>query len=86
VKDVECFGSAGSWSKVFTAGDALGDWLSFRLRERNMPEGGDGAGHGLWDVQRRLVLLEVRDECSYGDIAGGLGYGFSFCQSGRTAA
>jgi len=38
---------------------------------------GDGAGHVLWDVQRRLVLLEVRDECSSGDIAGGLGYGGS---------
>jgi hypothetical protein len=59
---------------VFTAGDAPGDWLSFRLREANMPEAGDGAGHGLQAVQRRLVLLEVRDECSSGDIAGGLGY------------
>jgi hypothetical protein len=73
---VECSGSAGSWSKVFTAGDALGDWQSFRLREQNMPGAGDGAGHALWDVPRRLVLLEVRDECSSGDIAGGLGYGF----------
>jgi hypothetical protein len=71
---------------VFTAGDALGDWLSFRLRERNMLEAGDGGGHALWDVQRRLVLLEVRDECSSGDIAGGLGYGFSFWENGGTAA
>jgi hypothetical protein len=71
---------------VFTAGDALGDWLSFRLRERNMLEAGDGAGHALWDVQRRLVLLEVRDECSSGDIAGGLGYGFCFCENGGRAA
>jgi len=67
---------------VFTAGDALGDWLSFRLREQNMLEAGDGAGHALWDVPRRLGLLEVRDECSSGDIAGGLGYGFSFCENG----
>ena len=77
MKDVECSGSAGSWSKVCTAGDAPGDWLSFRLRVRNMLGAGDGAGHVLWDVQRRLVLLEVRDECSSGDIAGGLGYGGS---------
>ena len=74
MKDAECFGSAGSWLKVCTAGNALGDWLSFRLRERNMLEAGDGTGRGLWDAQRRLVLLEVRDECSSGDIAGGLGY------------
>jgi hypothetical protein len=67
---------------VFTAGDALGDWLSFRLRERNMLEAGDGAGHALWDVPPRLVLLEVRDECSSGDIAGSLGYGFCFCENG----
>jgi hypothetical protein len=67
---------------VFTAGDAPGDWLSFRLRERNMLEAGDGAGHALSDVQRRLVLVEVRDECSSGDIAGCLGYGFSFCENG----
>ena len=73
---MECSGSAGSWSKVFTAGDALGDWLSFRLHERNMLADGDGAGRVLWDVPRRLILLEVRDECSFGDIADGLGYGF----------
>jgi hypothetical protein len=71
---------------VFTAGDALGDWLSFRLRERNMLEAGDGAGRVLWDVQRRLALLEVRDECSSGDIAGGLGYGCWFCEDGGRAA
>jgi hypothetical protein len=67
---------------VFTAGDALGDWLSFRLRERNMLEAGDGAGRALWDVLRRRVLLEVRDECSSGDIAGCLGYGFCFYENG----
>jgi len=42
-----------------------------------MLEAGDGAGHALRDVPRRFVLLEVRDECSSGDIAGGLGYGGS---------
>jgi hypothetical protein len=66
---------------VFTAGDAPGDWLSFRLREGNMLEARDGAGRALWDVQRRLVLLEVCDECSSGDIADGLGYSFSFCEN-----
>jgi hypothetical protein len=86
VKVAEFFGSAGSWSKVCTAGDALGDWLSFRLREQSMPEAGDGAGHALLDVRRRLVLLEVHDECSYGDIAGGLGYGLSFFEKGGTTA
>jgi hypothetical protein len=60
---------------VCTAGDALGDWLSFQLRAANMPAAGDGGGRVLWDVQRRLVWLEVRDECSFGDIACGLGYG-----------
>ena len=43
MKDADCFGFAGSWSKVFTAGDALGDWLSFRLREGDMRAGGDDA-------------------------------------------
>jgi hypothetical protein len=62
---------------VFTAGDAPGDWRSFRLHEGNMPAGGDGGGHALWDVRRR-ILVEVRDECSFGDIAGGLGYGSCF--------
>jgi hypothetical protein len=71
---------------VFTAGDALGDWLSFRLREQNTLEAGDVAGRALWDVLRRRVLLEVRDECSSGDIAGGLGYGFYFRESGGTTA
>jgi len=65
---------------VCTAGDALGDWLSFRLHEGNIPEAGDGAGRAL--VQGQLVLLEVRDECSSGDIAGGLGYGSRFCENG----
>jgi len=67
---------------MFTAGDAPGDWLSFRLRERSMLAAGDDAGRALWDVQRRLVLLEVRDECSFGDITGGLGYSVSFCENG----
>jgi hypothetical protein len=47
-----------------------------------MPEAEDGAGRVLWDVPRRLVLLEVRDEYSSGDIAGGLGYGSSFGENG----
>ena len=34
--------------KVCTAGDVLGDWLSFRLREGNMREDG-GAENGLSD-------------------------------------
>jgi hypothetical protein len=67
---------------VFTAGDAPGDWLSFRLREGNMLEARDGAARALWDAQRRLALLEVRDECSSGDIADGLGYGFCFYGNG----
>ena len=64
---------------VCTAGNAPGDWLSFRLREGNMLEARDGAGRALWDVQRRLVLLEVRDECSSGDFADGVGYKFCLC-------
>jgi len=63
--------------KVCTAGAALGDWLSFRLRERNMLEVGKGAGYGRWDAPVRLALPEVRDECSFGDLADGLGYGCS---------
>jgi hypothetical protein len=62
---------------VCTAGDALGDWLSFRLREESMPEAGDGDRYVLRDVRLPLVLLEVRDECSFGDIAGGVGYSCS---------
>jgi hypothetical protein len=60
---------------VFTAGDAPGNWRSFRLHEGNMLEAGDGGGHAQLEVQ---VLLEVRDECSFGDLAGGLGYGPCF--------
>jgi hypothetical protein len=63
---------------VFTAGDAPGNWRSFRLHEGNMLEAGDGGGHVLLDVQRLRVLLEVRDECSFGDLAGGLGNGSCF--------
>src|SRR5258708_3212190 len=39
-----------------TAGDGPGDWLSFRLRERSMPESGDGDGCGRRDVPLRGVL------------------------------
>jgi hypothetical protein len=67
---------------VFTAADALGNWLSFRLHEESMLVAAGGAGHALWDVargrMRQRVLLEVRDECSFGDIAGGLGYSLCF--------
>ena len=58
-----------------TAGDAPGDWLSFRLRERSMPEAGDGDECGLPDAPLRWVLREVRDECSSSDSADGLGDG-----------
>ena len=58
-----------------TAGDVLGDWLSFRLHERSMPEAGDGDGCGLRDAPLRWVLREVRDECSSSDSADGLGDG-----------
>jgi len=58
-----------------TAGDAPGDWLSFRLRERSMPGAGDGDGCGLLRAAPlRWVLREVRDECSSSDSADGLGY------------
>jgi hypothetical protein len=73
VKGAGCSGSAGSWLKVCTAGNAPGDWLSFRLREQSMPEAGDGAGYALWDARRQLVFPGVRDECSFGDTARGLG-------------
>jgi hypothetical protein len=67
---------------VFTAADALGNWLSFLLHVENMPGAAGGAAHALWDVargrMRQRVLLEVRDECSFGDIAGGLGYSSCF--------
>jgi hypothetical protein len=72
VKGAGCSGSAGSWLKACIAGDAPGDWLSFRPRERSMPQAGDGAGCERRDVQR-LVLAEVRDECSFGDPTGGVG-------------
>jgi hypothetical protein len=61
--------------KVCTAEDVPGDWLSFRHHERSMLEAGDGAGCGRRDVQQRLALLEVRDECSFGDFADGMGHG-----------
>jgi hypothetical protein len=76
VKDAELSGSAGPWWKVCTAGDALGDWLSFLLREESMRVAGDGVVRVPWDALQQLVLAEVRDECSFGDTARGLGYGF----------
>ena len=64
---------------VCTAGSAPGDWRSFRLRERNMLEAQDGAGRVLWDVRPQSELLEVRDECSFSDLADGLGYSSYSC-------
>ena len=37
---------------------------------------GDGVVRVPWDALQQLVLAEVRDECSFGDTARGLGYGF----------
>jgi hypothetical protein len=76
VKGAELSGFAGPWWKVCTARDALGDWLSFLLREESMRGAGDGVVRVLWDALQRLVLAEVRDECSFGDTASDLGYGF----------
>jgi hypothetical protein len=73
--------------KVFTAGDAPGDWLSFRLHEASMPEAGDG-GRCEWRVARLLLqdLPEVRDECSFDDLADGVGYSRWSCKvCGKTA-
>jgi hypothetical protein len=77
VKGAGCFGSAESWLKVCTAGDALDDWLSIRLHGGSMPEVRSGAVYEPRDVRLQLELLEVRDECSSGDLADGLGYGCS---------
>ena len=81
------FGSVRALT-VCTAGDVLGDWQSFRLREASMLEEESGcrcvAGVCAaevcesWDARRRLELAEVRDECSFGDSAGGVGYGCAF--------
>jgi hypothetical protein len=38
-----------------------------------MLEAGDGAGCGQRDVQQQSALLEVCDECSFGDFADGDG-------------
>jgi hypothetical protein len=51
VKGVERFGFA--WEQtVCTAGVALGDWQSFRLREANTLAAGDGDWHVSRDVQQ----------------------------------
>ena len=76
------FGSVRALT-VCTAGDALGDWLNFRHREASMLEA-ESSGMCVaevcvaWDAQRRLELSEVHDECSFGDSAGGVGYGYAF--------
>jgi hypothetical protein len=78
VKGAGRFGSVRALA-VCTAGDVLGDWQSFRLREASMLEAGSGGVCALRDaLRRRWVLLEVRDECSSSDSAGGVGYGFAF--------
>jgi hypothetical protein len=35
---------------------------------------------------KKIEAHRVRDECSSGDIAGGLGYGFNFREAGGTTA
>ena len=76
MKDAECFGSAGSWLKVCTAGDAPGDWRSFRLREQSMRAEEDDDGFGLPDARLQPRLPGVRDECSFGNFADGMGHGY----------
>jgi hypothetical protein len=80
VKGAGRFGSARALA-VCTAGDVLGDWQSFRLREANMlEEESVGMGIAGWCAALGALrrLLEVRDECSSGDFAGGVGYGYAF--------
>ena len=80
MKGAELFGSVRALT-VCTAGDVLGDWQSFQLREANMLEE-ESAGMGVAEWYAALAalrrLLEVRDECSSGDSAGGVGYGCAF--------
>jgi hypothetical protein len=80
VKGAGRFGSVRALT-VCTAGDVLGDWQSIRLREANMLEE-ESVGMGVAEWYAALAalrrLLEVRDECSFGDSAGGVGYGFAF--------
>jgi hypothetical protein len=64
--------------KVCTAGDAPGDWRSFRLREQSMRAEENGDGFGLPAARLQLKLPEVRDECSFGDFAGGVGHEYCF--------
>src|ERR1700677_2042837 len=59
---------------VCTAGDAPGDWLNILLRERDMLEAESG-WFGFRDARLAWLSLEVRDECSSGDFADGVGYG-----------
>jgi len=81
VKGAELFGSVRALT-VCTAGDVLGDWQSFRLREASMLEeesDGMGIAEGVsWAALQRLESVEVHDECSFGDSAGGVGYGRAF--------
>jgi hypothetical protein len=80
VKGAGCFGSVRALT-VCTAGDVLGDWQSFRLREASMlEEESVGMGVAGWCAALAALrrLLEVCDECSSGDFAGGVGYGCAF--------
>jgi hypothetical protein len=67
VKGAELFGSVRALT-VCTAGDVLGDWQSFRLREASMLEEESGGMCAAWlcatsdALRRRWVLLEVLDE------------------------
>ena len=74
MKGVERFGSAQQLGMVCTAGDAPGDWRNIRLRGRDMLEAESG-WFGFRDARLVLFPSEVRDECSFGDLADGLGYG-----------
>ena len=76
MKDAGRFGSVRALM-VCTAGDALGDWRSFRLHEANMLEEESVGMCAAWDAPQR-VLREVLDECSSCDSAGGVGYGCAF--------
>jgi hypothetical protein len=45
-----------------------------------MLEAAFDGGDRVRGAQDRLKLLEVRDECSFGDFANGMGYGCCTCE------
>jgi hypothetical protein len=61
----------GSRARVCTADAARRDWQSFPRHEEGTPVA-DDEPEGA-DAEPRPVLPEVRDECCFGDLAGGLG-------------